>query len=214
MGPLDRWRPGEAVALREIWRGRLWTARAATVVEDAPARTVFFVPPGMRWKCPVLPDGRRLRVPSDDWALGDRVWRTSSVLSFAWPGVAHAVLLHWHAADGRFAGWYVNLQTPLARAPTGFDYVDHILDIEVAPDRTWSYKDDDELSAAVERGMFTPREAADIRAEAERAVRRIDARTEPFDDRWIDWRPDASWDVPELPPGWDDGRTWRSATPP
>jgi Protein of unknown function (DUF402) len=201
---VDRWSAGSVVALREIWRGRLWTARAAIVVEDSPARTMFFVPPGMRWKCPVSPGGGWQRVPSDHWLLGDRVWRRTSVLSFAWPGVAHAALLHWNASDGRFAGWYVNLQTPLTRSPIGFDYMDHVLDIEVAPDRTWSWKDEDELRGSVDRGLFTPRQAAEIRAEGKRAIRRLDARLEPFDDAWIGWRPDPRWRMPELPAGWSD----------
>jgi Protein of unknown function (DUF402) len=200
----ERWPAGSEIALREIWRGRLWTARAAIIVEDSPGRTMFFVPPGMRWKCPVLPGGGWQRVPSDRWSLGDRIWRQYAVLSFAWPGVAHAVLLQWRASDGRFAGWYVNLQTPLTRTSIGFDYMDQVLDIEVATDRTWSWKDGDELRASVERGLFTPTQAAEIRTEGERAIGRLDARLEPFDDAWIAWRPDPRWPVPRLPPGWDD----------
>ena len=90
-----RWRPGDAVALREVWRGRIWTARAATVVDDGTDRTIFYVAPGMRWKCPILPNGVWQRLPSDDWVLGDRVWQRYRVLSFAWPGIAHA--WPWHA---------------------------------------------------------------------------------------------------------------------
>lgn len=199
----EPWSPGEAIALREIWRGKLWTARAATVVEDSPGRTILYVAPGMRWKCPVNPDGSWQRVPSEEWVLGDRVWREKHVLSFTWPGVAHAVLLYWGAEDHRFLGWYVNLQEPLRRAPAGFDYMDHMLDIEVAPDRSWRWKDEDELEQMLRGRLITPAETREIRAEAGRAIERLERREEPFDDRWIGWRPDASWPTPELPPGWD-----------
>lgn len=199
----DRWQPGDAVVLREVWRGRIWTARAATVVDDGADRTMFYVAPGMRWKCPILPNGVWQRLPSDHWVLGDRVWQRYRVLSFAWPGIAHAVLVYWNASDGSFAGWYVNLQTPLTRSKAGFDYMDHTLDIEVNPDRTWSLKDAEELEECVERGLFTRDEARGIVAEGTRAIRRLEAREEPFDDAWIDWRPDPAWSVPELPPGWD-----------
>ena len=198
-----RWQPGDAVALREIWRGRIWTARAATVVDDGPDRTMFYIAPGMRWKCPIHPGGAWQRLPSDHWVLGDRIWERYRVLSFAWPDVAYAVLVYWNASDGAFAGWYVNLQTPLTRSKVGFDYMDHTLDIEVHADRTWSWKDADELAEGVERGLFTRDEAREIRTEGERAIRRLETRTEPFDDEWIAWRPDPSWPVAELPPGWD-----------
>jgi hypothetical protein len=64
-------------------------------------------------------------------------------------------------------------------------------------------KDADELAECVERGLFTRAEAREIIVEGTRAIRRLEAREEPFDDAWIGWRPDPAWPVPELPPGWD-----------
>lgn len=188
--------------LREVWKGRIWTARAATVVEDRGDRTLLYVAPGMRWKCPVNPDGSWQRVPSGRWVLGDRVWRGKHVLSVAWPEVAHAVLLYWDEA-WRFLGWYVNLQEPLRPTPIGFDYMDHVLDIEVEPDGSWAWKDERELAASVQHGIFSAEEADRIRAEGDAAVARLRAREEPFDETWLGWRPDPSWRVPELAPGWD-----------
>lgn len=197
-----RRQPGAAVVLRETWRGRIWTARPAIVVRDAEDAQMFFVSAGMRWMCPHAPDGTQLRLPRNGWTLAERQWDTNA-LSFAWPGVAHAILAFWEP-DWVFRGWYVNLQEPLRRTAVGFDYMDHALDIVIAPDlSTWSWKDEDELEEAVARGVFSREQASAFRGEGERALARILNREPPFDGNWTAWRPDASWPVPVLPPGWD-----------
>ena len=175
--------PGQVVALREIWGGRPWTVRAVVVVEDAEAQRSFCVFPGTRWKAPLRRNGLPLRVPEADWKLVDRLWSGSTILSFAWPGVAHAVLLVYEQATGAFEGFYVNLQDPLRRTRIGFDTTDHLLDALVEPDRSaWRWKDEDELAEAVERGLFSLAQAEGFRAEGERAVRRIVDGEPPFDD--------------------------------
>jgi len=197
-----RWSPGDAVALREIWRGKVWGARAATVVEDTDERSIFFVPPGSAWKAPIGENGLPLRLPRARWTLADRpvTWR---ILSFAWPRVEHAVLLFWDSEE--FLGWYVNLQAPLTRSRVGFDTPpDHALDVVVAPDRsTWTWKDEDELEDAVALGLFSNEDAARFRAEGERAARQIIERRPPFDEPWEGWRPDPAWPRPELPEEWE-----------
>ena len=122
--------------------------------------------------------------------------------------VAHAIVAMWTAA-GELAGWYVNLQAPVRRSPTGFDTMDQVLDLVVLPDlTTWWWKDEDELDLAVELGVFTREEAGAIRAEGERVAALIDSGTPPFDPAWADWTPDPAWGRPELPDGWrsPDGR--------
>jgi hypothetical protein len=202
---MERFRPGEAIALREVWRGRVWAARAATVVEDHGDRQMFYVPPGTRWKRPVGPNGEFLRLPRNDgWNLVDAVWEGTRVLSLAWEGVAHAVLCFWDL-DWNHRSWYVNLQEPLRRTGVGFDYMDHALDAVIEPDLSgWSWKDEDELAEAVERGIFTKDQASGFRTEGERAVERVLRRRPPFDRDWSSWRPDPTWPVPELPSVWED----------
>jgi len=197
------WSPGDAVVLREVWREEVWAARPAIVVRDGDDVTMFHVPPGIRFKQAATPDGEALALPGDGWVLADRIRPRTRILSFAWPAVAHAVLMRWNADTGEFRGWYVNLQTPLRPTALGFDYVDHVLDVVVAPDRSWRWKDQGELEEAVGRGLFSPEEAGEIRAEAGRVVERIRAGAPPFDGSWLDWEPDPAWPVPELPPGWD-----------
>jgi hypothetical protein len=38
--------PGESAALREIWDGRIWSARPVPVVEDAVEQITLFTPAG------------------------------------------------------------------------------------------------------------------------------------------------------------------------
>lgn len=201
-GQADLWEPGQRVVLREVWRGRVWAALPATVVEDRPGQSVFFVPAGARTKYAVDGAGRQLRLYTDRWELADHL-ATRSALSFSWPHRRHAVLGLWEAG-WEFAGWYINVETPLRRTELGLDFVDHAIDVLVPPDRsTWTWKDEEELEEAVRRGIWSAEEAAAFRAEAERAARRLLAGEPPFDRDWASWRPDPAWGVPELPPGWD-----------
>lgn len=197
-----RWSAGDVVVLRETWQGRVWSARPEVVVEDADAGSMFYLSDGVRWWAAAR-GGELLRIPdSGDWELAARVWMRGPILSWAWPAEAYAVLLMFRP-DWSVRHWYVNLQEPLRRTAMGFDTVDHVLDAIVEPDGSWRWKDQDELEKAVRRGIFSSDEAMDFRAEGERAVRRLLDREPPFDRDWTAWRPDPSWPVPELPPGWD-----------
>jgi predicted RNA-binding protein associated with RNAse of E/G family len=199
---MRRFAPGEAVALREIWRDRIWSARPATVVRDDDELALFLVPSGVRWMCPRTPAGPWLRLKREVWELDERTWDTN-VLSFADPGEAHAVMLFFDE-DWTARSWYVNLQEPLRRSAPGFDYLDQALDVVVSLDRSsWRWKDEDELAEEVRLGVFSEEEAVAFRAEGERAVRRLLDGEPPFDREWSSWRPDPAWPIPELPEGWD-----------
>lgn len=198
---MRRWSPGDAIVLREIWRGEVFEARPAIVVEDRPERTTLLVPGRVRCGVPVGEDGNHLRLPDRPWRLEERARGPNPVLSFAWPATPYAVL-RWHTPDGVHA-WYVNLQDPLRRAAIGFDTTDHALDVIVNADGSSEWKDEDELAQAVANGLFTSADAEHFRADGERAVARILDREPPFDRDWSSWRPDPSWPVPTLPAGWD-----------
>lgn len=198
---MRRFEPGEAVALREIWRGRVWAARAATIVEDAVDQTTFFLPVGTPYMAPER-NGRPLRLPETAFVLTERRHTDAHILSFAWPDVAHATLLIFRP-DWRVWDWYVNLQEPLVRGPIGFDTVDHVLDVIVELDGSWRWKDEDEFAEAILRGLIPAGEERRLREEGERAVRQIVERQPPFDRDWTTWRPDPGWSTPELPRGWD-----------
>jgi hypothetical protein len=200
---MPRWKPGDAVALREVWRGNVFEARPATVVEDTPSQVVLYVQPGARVAVAVDDDGDELRIPDRPWHLELREVRAFSILSFAWPDTPYAILLR-RDLDGNVRDWYVNIQEPLRRTAFGFDTVDHALDVLVAQDRSsWSWKDEDELAEAVSAGLFTQEDALAFRAAGERGVERVLLEEPPFDRDWRTWRPDPTWKTPELPSGWD-----------
>ena len=195
------WKPGNAIALREVWNGRVWSALPATVVEDTPGQRAMFVRQGSPGMSSVDADGNELRIPVSEWTLARRDV-TRQLLSFAWPDRAYAVMAFWDGDE--FMNWYINLQTPLTPTAIGFDYVDHLLDVIVEADRaTWRWKDEDELAEGVELGVFSPADAEAFRAAGLQAVEHLTSGAPPFDRDWTSWRPDPSWREPALPDGWD-----------
>jgi predicted RNA-binding protein associated with RNAse of E/G family len=199
-----RFRSGQPIALREIWANRIWYARPALIVQDSPGGTMLHVPSGVRCREAVDADGLPLRLYQNEWQLAETRWERSWSLSFAFPGLAYGVILQFEPGSDRFLGFYVNLQSPLARTEVGFDYVEHVLDVRIEADRSsWSWKDEDELAEAVERGLFTPQDERWFHHWGERAVERVLLREVPFDRDWSTWRPDPSWGVPVLPQGWE-----------
>jgi hypothetical protein len=199
---VQRFRPGEPIVLREMWRDRVFEARPMIVVRDDPEQTTLFLPGGVRCGVPIGEDGSSLRLPDRPWRLEVRPRGDRSVLSFAWPDTPYAVLL-WVAEDEHRV-WYVNLEDPIERTPIGFDTVDHALDVVIELDRSsWRWKDEDELARAVRAGLFSQAEAADFYDWGKRAVDRVLASEPPFDRAWEDWQPDPGWPVPELLDGWD-----------
>ena len=182
---------GDVVVLREIWKGRVWKARPWIIVRDEPDELVLYIPPGTPTK---VPPGSG--IPRDEWELEDKVWRREA-LRVTTPGAPHSILLWWE--DGsRSEEWYVNLERPLTRSSAGFDYLDLELDIICRPGGAYEWLDEDEFEEAQRRGVITPEEAAEVRAEAERVL-----AAWPFPTGWEDFRPDPAWPFPQLPKGWD-----------
>ena len=117
-------------------------------------------------------------------------------------GEWHALRVSW-LENGEHWGWYVNLEEPYRRTALGFATMDLVLDVIIEPDRSWRWKDEDELTTFVARGVFNPAVAGRAREEGLRVVRRAENNEPPFDEPWPEWRPDPSWTVPVLPDGWD-----------
>ena len=198
------WSSGDQIVLRFLVGERIAFARPVTVVEDSGERVALFLAAGTPTKSRVLLDGTP--IPRDlsyadrfarPWRLGDGTWGPNDLLLVTPPDAAHSIWLFW-GQRWEMLGWYVNLQAPLVRTPVGFDTSDHVLDLWVEADGTWTWKDEDELEDAVRVGRFTAEEAAAIRAEGERVL-----RAWPFPTGWEDWRPDDTWPTPRFPEGWD-----------
>ena len=192
-------RPGETVVLREVWRGRVWYARPATVVADEANLRAFYVPPGVVALKPVDGAGRSLRLYTDEWSLAEVRRGGNGFLSFAFPDTPYAVILG-YTPSGELSEYYVNLQSPLRSTPIGFDTTEHLLDVVIPPDRSgWTWKDEDELDEAVARGWFSEHDVAWFRYWGERAIEHVLLREPPFDRNWTGWHPDPAWPAPALP---------------
>ena len=198
------WQQGDQIVLREIFRGRIWSGRPYTIVEDTPQRLIIYMGVGVRWMRPVRRNSSAIRGRELHWTLREAVWPIEA-LRIVTPGRHHSVLLLWTEGFREFLKWYVNLEDPLTHSAVGFDYLDQFLDIEIAPDLSaWNWKDEDELEDAVANGLMAPQRADLIRAEGIRVIETLDKKAPPFDEQWHLWRPDPQWKSPGLPAGWDD----------
>lgn len=201
------WSAGDSIVLREVRQGRVWSAKPVIVVRDAPNIIALYIKPGIQWKQPCALDGRRVGVTdveSETWVLRDRTWTGGGALLLHTPGTGHALLGFYDEAQAALVNWYLNLQEPLRRTVSGFDYLDQWLDLVIRPDRqSWFWKDKDEFAEAQARGLIDKRAAAAIRAEGARALALLREGRSPYAIGWQTWRPEVSWTVPQLPAGWD-----------
>jgi predicted RNA-binding protein associated with RNAse of E/G family len=205
------WRPGETVGLWEVWRDRLWSARPAIVAADDGDALALWLPRGTRWKAPVTPPHRsraatraeRLMacLEREDWVLDDRVWDISTLWLLR-EGDLHATWVSW-LPDGEHYGWYINLQEPYRRTARGLHWMDLMLDVVVAPDRSWRWKDEDEFQALIDHRLIDETKARAVREAAATAIRQLEAGEPPFCTPWPAWRPDPAWPAPVLPPDWE-----------
>jgi Protein of unknown function (DUF402) len=205
--------PGE-VLLRRFWRGgRISLLSLTRVAADDERGLRLWVSQGWPYWRIVGADGRSHHdAPLDQLdrpTLTKLTWTGWDVMM--WMPQDEPWSVWWMWADGTFDGWYVNLEDPYARwadrGCAGVDTADHALDVVVAPDRTWRWKDEDELDARTGHPLYwTPAQAGHIRAAGQRVVHLIEGGRFPFDGTWRGYRPDASWTAPGLPSGYDRPR--------
>ena len=149
----SRWRPGDQIVMRSVWSKRVVAAWPVTVVEDSPERLVIYLAAGAKYKLRAFDSPTGARLPVGDWTLADDLWRVD-LIRIMRAGDNHAYLAFW-SDNGSFSRWYINLERHYERTKIGFDFVDHFLDIVIAGDlRSWSWKDEVELSEAVSSGVI------------------------------------------------------------
>jgi hypothetical protein len=118
-------------------------------------------------------------------------------------GPAPWVQRYFPGAHARFYGWKIDLASPFRRTDLGFDVIDEVLDIVVRPDRSYYWKDEDQMSELVARGIYSEKEAEVIRDHGREAIRLVQQHASPFDDEWQDWHPDSELVLEEVPEGWE-----------
>ncbi len=161
--------PGQQIEVTFMLADEPILVMPVTVVADGPGLIMHYLGDGTRYLRRVAVDGSpppRVIPARDIGTVETRMtvttWRGSHRLIVTRPGQAYAVFLKW-TPEWTFREWYVNLQEPLLRTERGFETRDQFLDIQVAPDRSWRWKDEDELELAVELGRLTDDQAGAIR---------------------------------------------------
>lgn len=205
-------KPGDIVSLRWMRHRPADLIAPVRVVEDGATRTIVFLASGSPIKVHADRDGNPLlrSVPLLQReraiaSLADDTWTRNHALMIHEPHRLGAVWLLWSETDWSFQSYYVNLQAPIERSSAGFDTEDYLLDIVVAPDLSWRWKDEDEFAIAIEHELISPVLLHAVRAEGRRFIRELEAGQWPFGHGLESWRPDPDWDTPELPAGWDQG---------
>jgi predicted RNA-binding protein associated with RNAse of E/G family len=212
------WPSGETVVVQEVWDGRVWAARPMSVVDDDGDFVALWFPKGTIWKRPTstspqLADetrGTRLArcLSSGEWVFEDAEWDVSTLVLMR-SGDWHAVWVSW-LDDGTQWGWYVNLQRPYRRTVIGFETMDLALDVLVENDRTWRWKDEDELETFVTAGVLDGSLADHLRVEGLRVARKAERNEPPFDESWSLRRPAPARKRQNLEGKWDGEGSWVS----
>ena len=191
------WAPGDLILVRHVQQGVVRSADAMSVVEDRPERLVAFEPIGAEMVANQI-----------DWETGAFAGpivhprHTTNALRIYEAGALHVTSLFFDA-QMKLICWYVDLAEPVRRAGDGIVTFDRSLDIVIGPDRRWRWKDEDHFAHIQRFGWITPAYAAELRAEGERVIARVEAGQSPFDSEWLDWRPDPAWPLPTLPLDWE-----------
>src|SRR6201995_4111810 len=160
------WQAGDIVLKRSIYRGHVRWTFPHRVVEQSGDRIAIYCGPGNQGKAMRRgPESYLLRWMTDEPPYDTR-WEDTHVLRFERAGARHSVEIYW-TADWEHMSWYVNLQSPVVLRASSVDTTDQALDVLAFPDGTWRWKDEDELAEAVELGIWSDAEAAEIRAEGE-----------------------------------------------
>jgi predicted RNA-binding protein associated with RNAse of E/G family len=136
-----------------------------------------------------------------DWNLADSVWDVSNLWLLR-EGDWHAVWVS-YLETGEHRGWYVNLQEPFRRSQRGVQTMDLMLDILVDPDHSWRWKDEEDFEMLITHNLLEAAAVSSVRDDAAKVIGEIERGDPPFDETWLEWRPEGDWLLPQLPEDWD-----------
>ncbi|MDQ3630273.1 MAG: DUF402 domain-containing protein [Actinomycetota bacterium] len=187
------------VLLRHVTVGRIAMAMGVREVAAGTGVVVLHVADGTNFKSARAPDGSKQRSLTE-WVLADASWSGGEALHVVRLDEWFSVICMWQ--HQLFAGWHVNFQRPLLPSALGWDTEDLVLDIEVAPDGSWSLEDQEDFERAVDEGHIDGRARAAVLREVDEAIGRLNRAEAPFSEDWT-VRPYVRLEPVPLPDGWD-----------
>jgi hypothetical protein len=219
---MKRWRRGDTVILRYPAEQRMVRAYQVTtgrpvvivagwphvVLEDSDDLFAAYIPEGTKlWPWEVESQQFRFREPGITQGESIRLFFPGkpyevSLFYETGSGPAPHVKFFFPGLEGRFYGWKVDITSPFARTEAGLDMIDEVLDIMVKPDYSYRWKDEDQMAVLVDLGIYTASEADSLRRVGGDVEKLIEAHAPPFDDSWVDWRPDPDLVLGPVPDGW------------
>lgn len=207
-----RCQAGDSIAIRHSSTGGVRFVESAVVVEDTGDRVLLYRPVGSELKVPPSfshrgdPEERdrvgRQEVIGPAPILTDATWEATHALLHFEPGDWYSTWLFWSAADHSFLGYYVNFELPWRRTSVGFDTNDLTLDVVVAPDLSWRWKDQQEYEDRLAAGAIPERWADAVAVAREAVLAKIAAAAAPFDGSLLSFAPDPAWPIPTVPREW------------
>ncbi|MEY9842738.1 DUF402 domain-containing protein [Streptacidiphilus sp. EB103A] len=207
--------PGQAVARRDVFGGRVWTAAPYRLLADSGEAMVLahwvglesLAPsPWLEWARNGDASARVRAVEAlaaGEWELETRTWQETSLVTQTRAGDFFSVG-RFYDAGHRLNRFYVNFQRPFQRTEIGIDTFDLLVDLVVSPDLAklqWKDEDEDEYAHGRRLGVVTEREHQRVQAAREYVVGLIEDCSGPFADAPQTWRPDPGWTWPALPAG-------------
>lgn len=194
---------GQTIVVREIWRNRLWSAVPHIWIDEY----LTYLPQGtlgayasnrdLPYTDGMTREQRKLAaMRTCDYRVVERTTDIST-LHFFTPESWARINLGW--SENRFLGWYVNFESPFELWYGGIQAKDLVLDLRIAPDAQWQWKDRDSFDTAVSDGLLPADLLPKLEAEAAIVLEMLRRRAGPFDPRWPDWKPDPTWETPILP---------------
>ena len=73
----------------------------------------------------------------------------------------------------------------------------------INPDFSYEWKDPDDFQKGVQTGFIIPEWIPEVESAKVEILDKLVNRQYPFDESWVNWRPDPAWSAPKLPDNWD-----------
>jgi hypothetical protein len=212
MGNGSRFRSGERVVRRDVFRGAVWSATPQRVLRDDTNGLVVAHWPGVRCLAPspwVRAQRGRARMPRTQalealstgrWELSPWTWRDWAVVTSYDLAGRYFSTRRFFDARGELDRWYVNFERPSRRSGIFLDTFDLLLDLVATPDlSSWWWKDEAEYAHARRLGVVSDAEHARVDQARGEALAMMEQAAGPFSNQAEPWAPSPTWPLPVLP---------------